>query len=179
MKKVSLVFIILTFFYNVLGYYVMFVEKKQQTWVNTMEKMDNSKFEVIKLKINPYAFVYDSGFENVNQDVSFNNINYHVFKNRIIKNVLYLYCIKNTNKTVLSKELKNNIDNQLFDGSTKENPAKKLLKSFQKDYISENDFCFDFKRTNNFRNKSVLTYILQRALFSGYSKTNYPPPEFA
>jgi hypothetical protein len=45
MKKFSLVFITLTFFYNVLGYYVLFVEKKQQTWVTSMEKVENSKYE--------------------------------------------------------------------------------------------------------------------------------------
>jgi hypothetical protein len=179
MKKISLLFIILTFFYNILGYYVMYVEKKQQAWVNAMEKIDDSKFEVIKVNINPYGYVYDSGFEYVNQDISLNNINYHVFKNRIVKNVMFLYCIKNTNKGLLSKDLKNNIDNQLFGGSSKEIPAKKLLKSFQKDYISKNNFCFDFKKLNYFTNKKIPTYMLQRALLSGYFKTHYPPPELA
>ena len=64
-----------------------------------MEKIDDSKFEVIKVNINPYAYIVDSGFENVNEDMVVNNKTYHVFKNRIRNNVLELYCLKNNHQS--------------------------------------------------------------------------------
>jgi hypothetical protein len=177
MKKIALLFLILTLFYNVLGYYVMFADKQEQAWVSAMEKIDDSKFEVIKLNINPYAYIEDSGFEYVNKDMVVNHKTYHVFKNRILKNVLHLYCLKNSNQNVVSKDLKNALNNQLFDSSSKENPAKKLLKCFQKDFISNDDFCFDI----NIKKASdtiKIIFMPQKALLSGYFTTNYPPPDF-
>ncbi|RTZ00370.1 hypothetical protein EKL98_15385, partial [Flavobacterium bomense] len=68
MKKIASLFLIVTLFYNVLGFYMMFADQKEQIWVAAMEKNEDSKFEVIEMEINPYAYVVDSGFEYVDDD---------------------------------------------------------------------------------------------------------------
>ena len=69
MKKIASLFLVVTLFYNVLGLYTIFAEQQQQMWVNSMEKTDDSNFEVIEVAINPYAYIVDSGFEYANEDL--------------------------------------------------------------------------------------------------------------
>ena len=178
MKKIASLFLIVTLFYNVLGFYMMFADQKEQTWVAAMEKNEDSKFEVIEMEINPYAYVVDSGFEYVNDDIVVNNKTYHVFKKRIQNNVLKLYCLKNSHHDVISKYLKKIVDDQLFDNtSNKENPTKKLLKSFIKDYITNNAVSFDFnKRTICLARNTA--FMPKNSPISGFFTTNYPPPDF-
>ncbi|HEY6144559.1 MAG TPA: hypothetical protein VIV55_14200 [Flavobacterium sp.] len=178
MKKIMSLFLILTLFYNVLGFYMMFAEQKEQIWVTAMEKTEESKFEVIEMNINPYAYVVDSGFEYVNDDIVINNKTYHVFKKRIQNNVLKLYCLKNSHFDLISKDLKKIVDNQLFDNnSNKENPTKKLLKSFIKDYIPNNAVAFDFNhRTISWARNTIL--MPKNSPVSGFVTTNYLPPDF-
>jgi hypothetical protein len=178
MKKIASLFLILTLFYNVLGVYMMVAEQQEQSWVNAMEKTDDSNFELIEVEINPYAYVVDSGIEYANEDVVIKNKVYHVFKKRITNNVLKLYCLKNSHKEVLNKDLKRIVDNQLFDSNTnKENPTKKVVKSFIKDYISTDSVSF----ITAIESTSLLSlnnlFYPQKKLLSGYHTTNYPPPD--
>lgn len=176
MKRIASLFLTLTLVYNVLGCYMMISDKQEYSWIASMEKIDNSNFELIKININPYAYIVDSGFEYENKDVVVNNKIYHVFKNRIVNNVLHLYCLKNKHQNIISKKIKNAIDNQLFDTSSKENPSKKLLKSFTKDYIANQEISFNC-------NNTVHTYFVghfimyQQELLLGYFTINYSPPE--
>ena len=156
----------------------MFAEQQQQVWVNAMEKTDNSNFEVIEIKINPYAYVVDSGFEDTNEDFVIENKSYHVFKKRILNNVLKLYCLKNSHKKVLSKDLKTIVDNQLFDtNSNKENPSKKLMKSFIQDYIPNATLNLVITTTKLISHVNLNSYNPEEDLLSGYFTANYPPPD--
>ena len=155
----------------------MFAEQKEQIWVNAMEKTDDSNFEVIQLTINPYAYVVDSGIEEVNEDFVIENKSYHVFKKRIQNNVLKLYCLKNSHTEVLNKDLKKIVDSQLFDtSSNKENPNKKLMKSFIKDFIP-NDTIHLLITPKLVYHVSLYSNNLKSDLLSGYFTTNYPPPD--
>ena len=178
MKRIASLFLIVTLFYNVLGFYMMFAEQQEQVWVNSMEKTNNANFEIIEIQINPYAYIVDSGIETVNEDLVIENKIYHVFKKRIQNNVLKLYCLKNSHSEVLSKDLKKIVDSQLFDtNSNKENPNKKLMKSFIKDYISNDTISFE----SNLKLVSYFTllhsYYLKKDILSGYFTTNDPPPD--
>jgi hypothetical protein len=177
MKKIAPLFLIVTLFYNVLGFYMMFADQKEQTWVAAMEKNEDSKFEVIEMEINPYAYVVDSGFEYVNDDIVINNKTYHVFKKRIQNNVLKLYCLKNSHYDVISKDLKRIVDDQLFDNtSNKENPTKKLLKSFIKDYIPNKSVSFDFNHKTIGSVRNVI-FMPKNSPVSGFLTANYLPPD--
>jgi hypothetical protein len=178
MKKLASLFLICTLLYNVFGFYMMFADQKEQTWVTAMENTQNSDFEIIKIKINPYAYIVDSGFEYVNEDVVVKNTTFHVFKNRIQNNVLELYCLKKVQQNGISIKIKSWVDHQLFGhSSTKESPIKKILKSFIKDYLQNDALCYKL----NYNEKALVAThaILPRTgLLSGYFTLNHPPPDF-
>jgi hypothetical protein len=178
MKRIASLFLIVTLFYNVLGFYIMFAEQKEQVWVNAMEKTDDSNFEIIEVKINPYAYVVDSGIEDTNEDFVINNKTYHVFKKRIVNNVLKLYCLKNSHNQALSQDLKKIVDSQLFDAdSDKENPSKKLMKSFIQDYIPGSSVNLIPDSVKLVSTVKLNSYTPQKNLLSGYFTANYPPPD--
>jgi len=154
----------------------MLAAQQEQLWVSAMEKSEDSNFEVIKVSINPYGYVVDSGFESVNEDVVIENKSYHVFKQRIQNNVLKLYCLRNSGKQAFSNDLKKIVDSQLFDtDSNKENPTKKLIKSFIKDYIPNNPSVL-ITATIIVYHDTTLSYHPKSTLLSGYFTMNYPPP---
>ncbi|WPO78258.1 hypothetical protein [Flavobacterium sp. KACC 22761] len=179
MKKIASLFLIVTLFYNVLGFYMMFAEQREQVWVTAMEKTEDSDFEVIEIQIDPYAYVVDSGFEEVNEDFTIDSKTYHVFKKRIVNNVLKLYCLKNFHFKVFSKDLKKMVDNQIFDtSSSKENPSKKVIKSFITDYIPNNDTIDMAVCTSRmFFPAKLCPYTPKSELLSGYFTTICPPPD--
>ena len=156
----------------------MFAEQQEQVWVTAMEKTDNSNFEIIEIKITPYAYVVDSGIEDANEDFVINNKTYHVFKKRIQNNVLQLYCLKSAHNEALNKDLKKIVDSQLFDdNSNKENPSKKLMKSFIQDYIQGNTIVFISTSIKLVSPVTLNSYPPQKNLLSGYFTTNDPPPD--
>ncbi|MGO4771709.1 hypothetical protein ACEN2I_08590 [Flavobacterium sp. W22_SRS_FK3] len=178
MKRIASLFLIITLFYNVLGFYIMFAEQQQQIWVNSMEKTDDSNFEVIEVIINPYAYIVDSGFEYANEDFVVENKTYHVFKKRIVNNVLKLYCLKNSHNQFYSKDLKKIVDSQLFDtNSDKENPCKKLMKSFIQDYIPNDTINLMITTVKLILPATLNSYNPKENLLPGYFTTNYTPPD--
>jgi len=156
----------------------MFAEQREQIWVNAMAETNDSNFEVIEVQINPYAYVVDSGFEEANEDFVIENKIYHIFKKRIQNNVLKLYCLKNSHKEVLSEDLKKIVDSQIFDiDSNKENPSKKLMKSFIQDYIPNDTMTLVITTTKLVLPVTLNSYNPKENLLSGYFSTNYPPPD--
>jgi len=154
----------------------VFADQREQTWVSAMEKVDDSKFQIIKMDINPYAYIVDSGFEEVNEDLIINHTVYHVFKSRIQNNVLNLYCLKKTQQTVVNKNLRELVDNQLADAnSNKENPTKKLLKSFVKDYIPNDVAVYELNSKIIF-GRILFSVFLRNDLSDGFYNSHYPPP---
>ena len=176
MNKIASLFLIAVLFYNLLGFYMTVAEQQQQVWVNANEKMSESNYEVIKININPYGYIVDSGFENVSEDIEFKDNSYHVFKNRIQNNVLNLYCLRQPKKNVISNDLKKIVDCQLYDtNSNKENSGKKLIKSFSRDFISQIPFALS-TTTVIFFPVTLSMYDPQRTSLSGYLTINSPPP---
>ena len=114
MKRIASLFLLVTLFYNVLGYYLMFAYQEEQAWVSSMEKIPCSEFQVIQLNATLYSFIEDTDFEYVNEDVIINNKSYHIFKKRIQNNILSLYYLRNSHQDVIGKDLKDIVDNQLF-----------------------------------------------------------------
>src|SRR3990167_9386376 len=105
MKRIASLFLLVTLFYNVLGYYLMFAQQQEQAWVASMEKNDTSKFKVIHLNATLYSFIEDTDFEYVNENVTINNTTYHVFKKRIQNNILSLYYLPNSHQDEVGKKL--------------------------------------------------------------------------
>jgi len=176
MKKLASLFLIAALFYNVLGFYMIFAEQQEQVWVAAMEETEEQNYEVIEFTINPYGYIVDSGFENVNEEIVVGNKSYHVFKKRIQNNVLKFYCLRNSDKKVFSRDFKKIVDNHLFDtNSNKENSNKKIIKSHIKDFISNNLNIILNDATVTYR-VAISAYHPQSALLSGHFTINYPPP---
>ncbi|HEX9151332.1 MAG TPA: hypothetical protein VF842_04575, partial [Flavobacterium sp.] len=117
MKRIASLFLLVTLFYNALGYYLMFAYQQERAWVTTMEKASSSELHVIKLNATLYSFIEDTDFEYVNENVIINNKSYHIFKKRIQNNILSLYYLRNTHQDAIGKDLKDIVDNQLFNGT--------------------------------------------------------------
>ena len=136
MKRIASLFLLVSLFYNVLGYYLMFAYHDEQAWVSAIEKTPDSEFQVIELNATLYSFIEDTDFEYVNENVVIENKSYHIFKKRIQNNILSLYYLRNSYGDVIGKDLKDIVNNQLFDSTpSKNSPIKKLLKTFLQDYI--------------------------------------------
>ena len=77
MKRIATLFLVVTLFYNMIGYYVMFAYKEQQAWVARMENTSSSDFRVIRLNASLYSFrkvligVMFTSLNVVNMAVSF------------------------------------------------------------------------------------------------------------
>ena len=178
MKRIASLFLLVSLFYNALGYYLMFAYQDEQAWVSAMQKTPDSEFEVIELNATLYSFIEDTDFEYVNENVIIENKSYHIFKKRIQNNILSLYYLRNSYGDVIGKDLKDIVDNQLFDSTpSKNSPIKKLLKTFLQDYIPNTSVCVHFSPNSDVVSEK-LTASLNLELNSGYLSTKYTPPEF-
>ena len=178
MKRIAFLFLLVSLFYNVLGYYLMFAYHDEQAWVSTVEKTPDSEFEVIELNATLYSFIEDTDFEYVNENVVIDNKSYHIFKKRIQNNILSLYYLRNSYGDVIGKDLKDIVNNQLFDSTTSNNsPIKKLLKTFLQDYIPNATLCVHFSPNLDLDSKK-LTTLPYFELNSGYLSIPYTPPKF-
>jgi hypothetical protein len=156
----------------------MFAQQEEQTWVASMEKKEASNFKVLHLNATLYTFIEDTDFEYVNENVTINNKTYHVFKKRIQNNILSLYYLPNTHRDEVGKDLNDIVGNQLFNnGSSKDSPVKKLLKSFLKDYVAHEatDVCFSVKKPIQSIAYNTTT---KEAVQPGYYSLSYSPPDF-
>jgi len=177
MKQIASLFLIVTLFYNAMGYYLIFAYHKEQAWVSSMEKIHESEFQILKLNASLYSFVEDTDFEYVNENVVVNNKTYHIFKKRIKDNVLSLYYLRNSHHESIDQDFKDIVDNQLFNtSSSKESPVKKLLKSFLQDYVISSDFSYSFSTKNN-TTELVFTNFPEEPLLSGHPTLSYTPPD--
>ena len=160
-----------------MGYYLICAYQEEQSWVSSMEKIHDSEFQILKLNASLYSFVEDTDFEYVNKNVVVNNKTYHIFKKRIKDNVLSLYYLRNSHHESINQDLKDIVDNQLFNtSSSKESPVKKLLKSILQDYVASSEFCYSFSTKKN-RTTLSFTNFPKETLLSGHPTLSYTPPD--
>jgi hypothetical protein len=178
MKRIASLFLLVSLFYNVLGYYLMFAYQEQQAWVSVMEKTPDLEFQVIELNASLYSFIEDTDFEYVNENVIIDNKSYHIFKKRIQDNILSLYYLRNSYGDVIGKNLSEIVDNQLFNSTpSKESPIKKLLKSFLQDYIPNTSLALDFSPNLDLDLRKDTT-APNLEVNAGYLHSLYAPPKF-
>ena len=178
MKRIASLFLLVSLFYNVLGYYLMFSYQEEQAWVSAMEKTPDSGISSNRIECHLIFLYEDTDFEYVNENVIIENKSYHIFKKRIHNNILSLYYLRNSYGDVIGKDLKDIVDNQLFDSTPSENaPIKKLLKTFLQDYIPNTTVCVNFS-PNSDRDSKKLSSSLNLELNSGYLSSLYMPPKF-
>ncbi|MDG2433015.1 hypothetical protein [Flavobacterium sp.] len=177
MKKIALLFILVSLFYNALGYYLMLVQHHEQAWVSTIENKPDAEFQIIELNASIYSFIQDTDFEYVNENVVIDNKSYHVFKKRIQDNILSLYYLPNLYGDVIGKDLNDIVDNQLFNSAaTKGSPLRKLLKSFLQDFIPTNTSNATPVITLS-NDTPIVMFMNPKNILSGYLTASFTPPE--
>jgi hypothetical protein len=179
MKKAASLLLTITLitslFYNLVGYYMIVSYQKEQSWITSMQNAPDSKFRIIKLNATLYSFMEDTDIEKVNENVVIDNKIYHIFKKSIKDNVLNLYYLGVENQTAIDVSLKKLVDAQK-DAGTSNSPLEKLLKSFNKDYLSHFYTKITFVESLFFTIKPIFKNDGTRIL-SGFIMLNYPPPK--
>ena len=179
MKRIATLFLLVSLFYNALGYYLMFTQHNEQAWVSDIENTPDSAFKVIELNATLYSFIEDTDFEYVNENVIIENKSYHIFKKRIQNNILSLYYLRNSYGDLIGKDLKEIVDNQMFDSNPSNNaPIKKLLKTFLQDYIPNSTTTVVFSQNSPIPTRKP-NITINKKLNSGYLSCNYTPPKLA
>jgi len=180
MKKKACILLIITLtialFYNVIGYYLIYAFEKEQSWVATMQEIPDSDFKVIKLNATLYSFIDDTELEYVNENFTLKNKTYHIFKKQIKDNVLSLYYLPNQQSNSYASLNKLVQGDFLENAPLSKNPLEKLIKTFSKDYLSQNNNYFKTSfDANTLRLKTDLhpNGILQ----SGYLPQLFSPPK--
>lgn len=179
MKRIASLLILVSLFYNVLGFYLIINYQEEQAWVQSMNNIPDSSYSVIKLNASLYSFIEDSDFEFVNENVTVNNKTYHIFKKRIKDNVLSLYYLRNKHQEKIGKDLNDIVNSQLFNNTSQKNaPIKKLLKSTIKDYLTGT---FSEPQLNLFLNlnRSETTTAYNQYIPNYCIKLDTPPPKTA
>lgn len=178
MKKTASLLLIMTLFttlfYNAVEYYMIVKYEKEQSWIQSMQNTPDSEFKVIQLNATLYTFIEDSEIEQVNENVVIDNKIYHVFKKSIKDNVLNLYYLGQENQNAIAINLKSLIGSE--SDSNSKSPIEKLIKNFNKDYVSNEHKTFVY----NFLTPSKTTSVFENQnpkQLSGFCKVAYSPPK--
>lgn len=133
LKKVSTIFFILLYLFNLAGYNIVFDYFIRQSNEHTIQKLDRGHYadsELIEIKIAlnlPYYNNMDE-YERYDGEIELNNTHYNFVKRKVYNDTLYLLCLPDYTKTELYKAK--------HEFAAKENNSdpcsKKGLKSFPK-----------------------------------------------
>ena len=183
MKKIASILLfttlLVTLFYNALGYRMLFAFDQEQEWVTAMKKIPDTQFKVIHLNASIYSFTEDTDFEYVNENISLNNKNYHIFKKQIKDNILSLYYLPNHNSSLSTQEIENIVENQLFDTANENKGAtKKTVKAFSMDYYMYYPEKIAFYVKSDFKLIPIISFS-KKKLHAGHTPSFYSPPDVA
>ena len=180
MKRIAAISLLALLLYNAFGYYLLFAYEREQERVSFLQDMPESAFQVLKFNVAVYTSVANTNFEYVNEDLTIENKTYRIVKKIIQNDTLNLYYLHNLRQDELRQNLSDIVESQILNNTpTKSTPIKQLLKSFLKDYISNDIYvlvgCCP-KTISLVKNPIV---ALDKVLLSAYLSSPSPPPEVA
>jgi hypothetical protein len=167
--------------YNAFGYYLMFAYQREQARSMTYENMPQSAFKVLKFNLAIYTSVENRDFEYVNEELVVGGQTYNIVKKRIYNDSLEMYYLRDYRQDELRQNLNEIVESQTFNNSSsKETPIKQLLKSFLKEYVSNDiyilvDCCPKTKVSESVK----IPAAPAEALRSVYLSLISPPPKVA
>jgi hypothetical protein len=177
-KRIAAISLLALLLYNAFGYYLLFAYEREQERVSFIHDMPESAFQILKFNVAVYTSVPDKALEYVNEDLTVENKTYRIVKKKIENDTLSLYYLHNFKQDELRQNLNDIVESQTFSKSnSKETPVKQLLKSFLKDYISNDiyvlvDCCPEIASEYV---KSVAPPT--KVLLSTYLSSPSPPPK--
>jgi hypothetical protein len=167
--------------YNAFGYYLLFAYEREQNQGVSVYDLPESAFSVLKFNVAIYTSKENTDFEYINNEVEYQGKNYHFVKQRIHNDSLEMYYLRDFRKDELRQNLNEIVESQTFNNtSSRETPIKQLLKSFLKEYVSNDiyilvDCCPKMKVSESIK----IPAAPAEALRSAYLSLLSPPPEVA
>ena len=151
MKKLTAIFLIIIFLFNIGGYRLWFYFEQQRSDKNVEVLLDKEQYneaELLTIKM-PLSLPYQSDtreFERVSGEINFNGKIYKYVKRKIEKGELVLLCLPDKDKMQLEKAqedfFKNTNDLAQNDNSKKPDSKTISLKNILSDYYQD---LFSFK----------------------------------
>jgi hypothetical protein len=181
-KKIASILLLALLLYNAFGYYLLFAYERGQVNGVAVHNLPESAFNVLKLNVALYTSKENTDFEYINDELEVQGKNYHIVKQRIHNDSLEMYYLRDFRKDELRQNLNEIVESQTFNNnsSSKETPIKQLLKSFLKEYVSNDiyilvDCCPKTKVSESVK----IPAAPAEALRSVYLSLTSPPPEAA
>jgi hypothetical protein len=181
MKKIASILLLALLLYNAFGYYLLFAYERGQQHDMTLINIPESAFDVLKFNVAIYTSKENTDFEYINEELEVNDKNYHIVKKRIHNDSLEMYYFRDFRRDELRQNLNDIVESQTFDNhSNNESPVKQLLKSFLKEYVSNDIYILvDCCPKTNTRESVAIPAAPAEALRSAYLSLISPPPEVA
>jgi hypothetical protein len=183
LKRLAAISFLFLLLFNAFGYYLLFGYEQgqaRQQAVTAIQDLPESSFMVVKMLVSPYAHVENRDFEYVTGEFLKDGKAYNFVKKRIVNDSLELYCLNNVRQDQLTVQFNDYVKENILTGKTSQNlPTKQMLKSFLKEYIS-NDIilvvCSPTEMTPKF---SKIKVAPSSTLLSAYLSLHSPPPNVA
>lgn len=148
--------------------------------VQTVKDMPESAFKVIKLPISAYVHIEDRDFEYIDGEYQSEGQTYNFVKKRIVNDSLELYCINNFRQDKLAAHFNDYVKENILNGKgTQNQPTKQMLKSFLKEYISNDIILVVSYPTEITSECSKINVAPSSTLLSAYLSLHSPPPNMA
>jgi hypothetical protein len=182
MKKIASILLfstlLVTLFYNALGYRMLFAFDQEQEWVTAMKKIPDPEFKIIRLNASLYSFIEDTELEYVNENITINNKSYHIFKKQIKDNIINLYYLPSINSSLSTQEIENIVNIQLFNGlNDNKGDSKKIIKTFTLDYFIQYPESIAISNATDFKSIPLISFSEEK-LHAGFVPSFYSPPDF-
>lgn len=180
LKKIAPIFFLFLLLFNAFGYYLLFGYQQIQNRHLAIEQIPASSFKVIKMLVSAYANIEDRDFEYVEGEYQSEGQTYNFVKKRIVNDSLELYCINNFRQDKLTAHFNDYVKENILNGEGSQNqPTKQMLKSFLKEYISNDIILVVSYPTEITSECSKITVAPSSTLLSAYLSLHSPPPNVA
>ncbi len=183
LKRLAAISFLSLLLFNAFGYYLLFAYEQVQAREEVVQSVKNrpeSSFKVIKLLVSAYAQIEDREFEYVEGQYQSGGQTYNFVKKRIVNGYLELYCVNNFRQDKLNTQFNDYVKENILNGQDTQNaPTKQMLKTFLKDYISNDIILVVCSPTEVTPEFSKITIAPSSALSPAYLSLHSPPPNVA
>jgi hypothetical protein len=185
MKRLTAIFLILIFLFNIGGYRIWFYFEKQQSDKSIEALLDKNAYnedDLITIKV-PLSLPYQGdtkGFERISGEVSFNGKIFKYVKRKIENGEFVLLCLPDKNKMKLEKQkddfFKNTSDLPQNSSKKSDNSKSISFKNSASEY-EQNSFSFKLHSLKNI-SPNFKIYKPGSLMYSSHISPEQPPDAF-
>lgn len=179
MKQITAIFLVLLLLFNALGFFGLFVGLQYKTKLDLVQRLDNDDYleeETVTLKV-PLALPYhiDSDeYERVDGEIEHNGEFYQLVKQRLVKDTLYIVCIKDHDSKRIKQALADYVKT-FTDKPVDAKHAGKIFAGFIKDFLPTH---IEIASASSGWNAAVANTNLYDSFSSRTIAVFSPPPQY-